>query len=157
VLVLDNLRSAYNVGSIFRTAETAGAAEVITCGITAHPPHPKLMKTAMQSVEVVPSRHFDDALLAIDTLKSEGYSIVAMETTSLSKKYTDVKFTGKVALVLGHELTGVDTRIMEKADMVVEIPTYGVKNSLNVGSAASIVLFEILRQWHVHDAASRVC
>jgi len=150
-LVLDNVRSANNVGSIFRSAETAGAAEVITCGITAHPPHPKLLKTAMQSVEVVPTRHFDDSLKALETLKSEGYTIVAMETTSLSKKYTDVKFTGKVALVLGHEITGVDTRIMEMADMVVEIPTYGVKNSLNVASAASIVLFEVLRQWHEKD------
>lgn len=150
-LVLDNVRSANNVGSIFRSAETAGAAEVITCGITAHPPHPKLLKTAMQSVEVVPTRHFDDSLKALETLKSEGYTIVAMETTSLSKKYTDVKFAGKVALVLGHEITGVDTRIMEMADMVVEIPTYGVKNSLNVASAASIVLFEVLRQWHEKD------
>lgn len=151
VFVLDNVRSASNVGSIFRTAETAGAAEVITCGITAHPPHPKLLKTAMQSVEVVPTRHFEDSMVAIQTLKSEGYTIAAMETTSISLKYTDVQFTGKIALVLGHELTGVDTRIMEMADMVVEIPTYGFKNSLNVASAASIVLYEILRQWHIND------
>lgn len=147
VFVLDNLRSANNVGCIFRSAETAGAAEVVTCGITAHPPNPKLMKTAMQSVNVVPSRHFEDTLVAIQTLKDEGYTIVAMETTSLSKTYTDVQFTGKIALVLGHELTGVDTRVMEVSDMIIEIPTYGVKNSLNVASAASIVLFEILRQW----------
>jgi 23S rRNA (guanosine2251-2'-O)-methyltransferase len=147
-LVLDNLRSALNVGSIFRTAETAGIQEVVTAGITAHPPNPKLKKTALSAVELVPSRHFDDILSAIQTLKNEGYTIIAMETTSISKQYHSVDYSqySKTALILGNEITGVDPRIMEKADLVVEIPTYGTKNSLNVGSAASIVLFEILRQ-----------
>jgi 23S rRNA (guanosine2251-2'-O)-methyltransferase len=147
-LVLDNLRSALNVGSIFRTAETAGIQEVVTAGITAHPPNPKLKKTALSAVELVSSRHFEDTLLAIQTLKDEGYSIITMETTSISKQYHLVDYSQftKMALILGNEITGVDPRVIEKADLVIEIPTYGIKNSLNVGSAASIVLFEILRQ-----------
>lgn len=148
VLVLDNVRSAFNVGSMFRTAETAGVAELVTCGITAHPPHPKLRKTALNSVEIVPSRHFDDIMQALETLKAEGYQIVAMETTSKSVEYSKVKYPKKVALVLGNEVTGVDTRVMDVADLIVEIPTYGVKNSLNVASAAPVVLFEVLRQWN---------
>jgi 23S rRNA (guanosine2251-2'-O)-methyltransferase len=148
VLVLDNIRSAFNVGSLFRTAETAGVAELITCGITAHPPHPKLQKTALGSTESVATRHFQDILAAIQALRKEGYTIVAMETTSLSKNYVDVQYPRKLAIVVGNEITGVDTRVMDLVDMIVEIPTYGLKNSLNVASAAPIMLFEVLRQWH---------
>jgi len=97
-LVLDNIRSAFNVGSMFRTAETAGVCELLTCGITAHPPHPKLRKTALNSVDVVPTHHFDDTLQYISTLQSEGYTIVAIETTSKSQIYE---------LVLINEVTGV--------------------------------------------------
>ena len=135
VLVLDNIRSAFNVGSMFRSAETAGAAEIITCGITAHPPHPKLRKTAFSAIDTVPFRHFDDTMSAIQQLKMEGYTIVAMETTSKSQVYTQVTYPSKVALVLGNEVTGVDTQIMDLADIIVQIPTYGIKNSLNVASA----------------------
>jgi 23S rRNA (guanosine2251-2'-O)-methyltransferase len=147
VLVLDNIRSAFNVGSMFRTGETAGVSEIITCGITAHPPHPKLRKTALSATDSVPFRHFEDIMVAIATLKEEGHTIVAMETTSRSQVYTDVDYPLKVALVVGNEVTGVDTRVMESADIIAEIPTYGVKNSLNVASAAPIVVFEVLRQW----------
>ena len=146
-LVLDNIRSAHNVGSMFRTAETAGIAELVTCGITAHPPHPKLRKTAFSSVDVVPSRHFDETLAAVKALKEDGYTIVVMETTSLSKNYTEIAYPQKTAIVVGNELTGVDPRVIEMADIVAEIPTFGIKNSLNVASAAPIVIFEILRQW----------
>jgi 23S rRNA (guanosine2251-2'-O)-methyltransferase len=147
VLVLDNIRSALNVGSMFRTAETAGVEKVITCGITAHPPHPKLQKTALSATEIVPSNHFEDIVTAIDTLKNDGYQIVVMETTSESHIYTDVKFPEKVAIVVGNEITGVDVRIIAKADLIVAIPTFGVKNSLNVAAAAPIVLFEVIRQY----------
>lgn len=147
VLVVDNVRSAFNVGSLFRTSETGGVAELVTTGITAHPPNPKLNKTALASVEHVPTRHFDDTMDAIATLRAEGYTIVAMETTSRSQLYTQIDFPEKTALVVGNEITGVDTRVLESADMIAEIPTYGVKNSLNVASALPIVLFEVLRQW----------
>lgn len=147
VLVLDNIRSAFNVGSMFRTGETAGVTEIVTCGITAHPPHPKLRKTALSATDSVPCRHFDDIMVAVATLKEEGHTIVAMETTSRSQLYTDVEYPLRVALIVGNEVTGVDTRVMEAADIIAEIPTYGQKNSLNVASAASIATFEVLRQW----------
>lgn len=146
-LTTPSLRSAFNVGSIYRTAETAGVAEVVTCGITCHPPHPKLMKTALSSVETVSSRHFESAVEAVIALKVAGYTIVVMETTDKSEEYTETEYPRNVALVVGNEVTGVDTRIMDMADKIVQIPTYGVKNSLNVASALPIVLFEILRQW----------
>ena len=147
-LVLDNVRSAFNVGSLFRTGETAGIAEVITIGICPHPPHPKLRKTAMSAVDTVPTRHFRDIVSALSALREEGYQIVAMETTSRSVDYARAgNFGPKVALVLGNEVTGVDTRAMDMADTIVEIPTFGIKNSLCVSSAGPIVLFEVLRQW----------
>jgi tRNA G18 (ribose-2'-O)-methylase SpoU len=148
VLVLDNVRSAFNVGSLFRTGETAGIAELITVGITIKPPHPKLRKTALGSMDVVPSRHFLDIIDCIETLKKEGYTIVTMETTDKSQLYTEVNYPKKIALILGNEVMGVDTRVMDISDMIVEIPTFGVKNSLNVASAGPIVLFEVLRQWN---------
>lgn len=153
VLVLDNIRSAFNVGSMFRTAETGGVSELITIGITAHPPYhnQKLRKTAMTALDVVPTRHFDDILVCIDQLKQDGYSIIAMETTSRSQVYSNITYPPKIALILGNEVTGVDTRVMEGADMIVEIPTYGIKNSLNVASAAPVVLFEVLRQWKLSN------
>ncbi len=147
VLVMDNIRSANNVGSMFRTAETARLSEVITCGITAHPPNPKLQKTALSAVDIVPSRHFQDVLQAIDILKADGYTIVVMETTKDAKCYTEMTYPAKTAIVVGNEITGVDQRVIAKADCIIEIPMYGIKNSLNVASAAPVVVFEILRQW----------
>ena len=152
--LLDNLRSAFNVGSIFRTAETGGVKEIVTAGITPHPPNPKLRKTAFTSMDVIPSTHFDDIMKAVEYLKSNGYKIAVMETTEGSQMYTEVEFPYNTALVVGNELTGVDTRVIELADYVIQIPTYGIKNSLNVASAASIVLYEVLRQWRNRDKKS---
>jgi tRNA G18 (ribose-2'-O)-methylase SpoU len=149
VLLLDNVRSAFNVGSLFRTGETAGISEIVTAGITPYPPHPKLRKTAMQSLENVRTRHFESIIDAVKALKAEGYTICVMETTSKSECYTETSYPEKTVLVLGNEITGVDTRVMEEyADKIVAIPTYGVKNSLNVASAAPVVIFEVLRQWY---------
>jgi tRNA G18 (ribose-2'-O)-methylase SpoU len=106
----------------------------------------------LQALDAVPTRHFEDAVQAVRTLRSEGYTIAVLETTYLSQKYTNVSYPKKVALVLGNEVIGVDTRIVDMADMVLEIPTFGVKNSLNVASAASIVMFEVLRQWNTDGA-----
>jgi len=153
-LVLDNVRSAYNVGSILRTAETAGCAEVICCGYTPAPPHEKLEKTAMGAEETVPTKHFSSTLLALEALKAEGYQVFAMETTSKSQCYSRVEYPQKTALVLGNEVTGVDTAVMDLCDGLVEIPTYGLKNSLNVASAAPVVIFEVLRQWGAMDKPS---
>ena len=146
-LVLDRLRSAFNVGSIFRTAETARAAEVITCGYTAHPPHPKLEKTALGTLEYVPTRHFEHTLDAVRSLRDTGVRLVALETTSGSLPYASVSYPQPVALVLGNEALGVGREVLDACDDVVEVPMYGYKNSMNVACACAVVVFEILRQW----------
>ena len=113
-VVLDNLRSAYNVGSIFRTADAAHCAEVVTCGFTPHPPHPKLSKTGFGAVESVATRHFDSTLVAISTLQAQGIKVYCMETTEHAVSYADLEFAPSgVALVLGNEEIGVDTAVMQ--------------------------------------------
>ncbi len=146
-LVLDNLRSAFNVGAIFRSVDAARLAGVLTCGYTAHPPHKKLDKTALGTLDYVPTRHFETALDALDYLSAEGIVAWALETTSHSVSYTDVEYPQPLALVLGNEALGVERAVLERCERIVEIPMYGYKNSLNVASAAAVVAFEALRQW----------
>ena len=146
-LVLDNLRSAFNVGSLFRTADTARISRILTCGYTAHPPHPRLEKTALGTLSYVGTEHFATTAAAVESLKGQRIPVYALETTSQSKSYVDVRFPRPLGLVLGNEALGVDREIIDLCDEVVEIPMFGFKNSLNVASACSVVLFEILRQW----------
>ena len=146
-LVLDNLRSAFNVGSLFRMADTARLAQVITCGYTAHPPHPKLDKTALGTLEYVPTVHFQTTLEAVIQLKDQGLPVWALETISHAKTYTDVSYPQPLALVLGNEALGVSREVLEVCDEWIEIPMYGFKNSLNVAAAGAVATFEILRQW----------
>lgn len=155
IILLDNVRSAFNVGSLFRTADAAGCSEVITTGITPHPGGSgadKLSKSALGADRMVPSRHFDTTLQAIAALREElpDYELIGVETTELSVVYSDYDYAkeGDV-LVLGNEVTGVDTEIIPLLDAVVEIPMFGAKNSLNIASCAPIVLYEVLRQWKV--------
>lgn len=149
VLVLDNVRSAYNVGSLLRTADTARATEILTCGYTPTVPHPKIDKTAFAASRSVPVRHFESTLAAVRALQAAGYAVWAMETTARSACYAAVPFPPRVALVLGNEEVGVDPAVLALCDGLVEIPTFGLKNSLNVASAAPVVVFECLRQWGV--------
>jgi tRNA G18 (ribose-2'-O)-methylase SpoU len=155
ILVLDNVRSAFNVGSLYRTADACGCQEVLTCGITPHPNGSggeKLAKSALGAERLVPSRHFATTQEAIAFLRRElpEFQIVGMETTEQSQLYTGVDYSSKkIALILGNEVTGVDTEIMSELDAIVEIPTFGAKNSLNVAACAPVVLYEILRQWEV--------
>ena len=166
VLVLDNLRSAANVGSIYRSADACGCLEILTTGITPHPNGngaEKLAKSALGAERIVTSRHFTTTKQALEFLREErpNLLLVGMETTDRSKCYTDVQYPGSelpnsgedltqypgVALFLGNEVSGVDTDIMPELDQVVEIPMFGKKNSLNVAACAPVVMYEILRQW----------
>ena len=147
VLVLDNLRSAFNVGSLFRVADTARLAGLLTCGCTAHPPHPRLDKTALGSLDYVASEHFAATGEAVARLRGEGVPVWALETMSRSRHYARVRYPRPVALVLGNEALGVQPEVLESCDEVVEVPVFGFKNSLNVAAAAAVVVFEILRQW----------
>lgn len=145
-LVLDNLRSAFNVGSVFRLADAARAAEVIPCGYTACPPHHKLEQTSLRTDRSVPWRRFDDTALALDALRAEGITIVALETATGAAPYHRFDWRFPVALLLGNEALGIAPALLARCDAVVEIPLAGFKNSLNVAAAAAIVTFDLLRR-----------
>ena len=145
-IVLDNLRSAFNVGSVFRLADAARAAEVIPCGYTAYPPHHKLEQTSLGTTDSVPWRRFDNTVAALADLKSKGIHIVAVETAGKASPYHRFEYSFPVALVLGNEALGVSEAALKLCDAVIEIPVFGYKNSINVATASAIVLYEVLRQ-----------
>jgi 23S rRNA (guanosine2251-2'-O)-methyltransferase len=166
VLILDNLRSANNVGSLFRTADAAGCRMVIAIGITAHPnghSAEKLQKTAMGAQWTVPCTHFASLKTALEYVRTEfpQYQILGVETTAKSVDYREFAYASApdddaagVALVLGNEVTGVDATILPTLDGIVEIPMFGAKNSLNVAVCAPIILYEIHRQWKSSSSSS---
>jgi len=145
-LVLDNLRSAFNVGAIFRLADAARAAEVIPCGYTAYPPHHKLEQTSLGTTDSVPWRRFDGIESALSELKQKGVQVVAVETVRDVQPYHRYNYHLPVALVFGNEALGVSKQALRLCDGVVEIPVLGYKNSINVAGAVAIVLYELLRQ-----------
>jgi tRNA G18 (ribose-2'-O)-methylase SpoU len=146
-LILDNLRSAFNVGAIFRTADTARLAQIITCGYTAHPPHLKLEKTALGTTSIINTAHFKDVNEAVKSLKRKNIPVYALETTSKSRIYSKIRFPHALGMVLGNEALGIQKETLDLCDKIIEIPMYGYKNSMNVASACAVVVFEILRQW----------
>ncbi len=149
-LVLDNVRSAHNVGNILRAAEASRATRVFHCGLTPVPPEPKLLKTAMGAAEYVPHEHAHSTLGVVRALQESGVQVWGCETSARSVPYPRAAPAGwpsPLALVLGNELIGVDTEVLDACDLVIEIPMHGVKNSLNVATAASILMWEALRRW----------
>ncbi|NPA38913.1 MAG: RNA methyltransferase [Thermodesulfobacteria bacterium] len=148
VAILSNIRSAYNVGSMFRTAACAYISELVLCGITAHPPHPKLEKTALGTEKLVKWRYFPSTLEAIEALKSEGYKVTALEITKNSKPIQKVSSKDfPLALVVGNEVTGVEDEVLEKVDEVYEIPLFGEKESLNVAIAFGVAVFLLIERF----------
>ncbi|HJP31468.1 MAG: RNA methyltransferase [Candidatus Latescibacteria bacterium] len=154
-LVLDNLRSAFNVGSIFRTADTTRLERIITCGYTAHPPHPRLDKTALGTIDYVDTAHTESTVETVADLQSQGVAVWALETTSDSLAYTEVEYPRPVALVLGNEALGVEREVLDLCDRMIEVPVFGYKNSLNVACTAAVVVYEILRQWRYEPEEAR--
>lgn len=147
-ILLDNVRSLYNVGSIFRTCDAALAKELVLAGFTPHPPRIEIEKTALGAVDTVPWRYFKSTLEAIDKLRSEGNNIIAVEITDTSRNYDKLTIDDfPICLILGNELTGIDNQILAMCDDAIEIPMYGVKHSLNVSVANGIVLFEAIKIW----------
>ena len=146
VIILDRLRSAHNVGNIFRLAEICQVKKIICCGYTACPPHPKLEKTAMACDQLVESEHFDDASEAVESLKKEGYKVLAVETVKDAPLYWNVNFELPVALVFGNEALGIQEETLNECDAFIQLPVYGFKNSLNVGNTAAVILYKIMEQ-----------
>ncbi len=145
--ILDRLRSAHNVGNIFRIAELVRINEVITCGYTATPPHHKLEKTARGCEQIVPFRHFETAVEAVAVLKEEGYTVIAVETVEDAPLYWEHKIKEKTAFILGNEALGVSDEALKLCDGFIRLPVFGFKNSLNVGNCASVIAYETARQF----------
>ena len=148
VLVLDNIRSAYNVGSAFRTADSFGVDKVWLCGICAVPPSAEIHKTSLGAEDAVPWEHADDTLQAVERLKQEGYTVVSVEQTVRSVKLDAFRREAgkKYALVFGNEVSGVRQDVVDASDFALEIPQFGTKHSLNVSVAAGVVLWEMTAQ-----------
>lgn len=146
-LILDNLRSSFNVGSIFRIAECFGIEEILPGGYTATPENKKVQKTAMGTDKIVKWRYFEQTAEAIEFLKEKNIPIFALETTSHAKSIYDIKFPKPVALLFGNEALGISKEILHIVDDIVQIPVSGWKNSLNVGVTAGICCYEVSRQW----------
>jgi tRNA G18 (ribose-2'-O)-methylase SpoU len=145
VLVLPNIRSRFNVGSIFRTADAGGVSKIYLCGITPTPPHEKISKVALGAENSVPWAYSRQTGRLLKKLQAEGYHLVALEQSPRSIPYTQYRPTGKIALLLGNEVTGLPTRWLEPCDTVIDIPMRGHKESLNVSVAAGIAIFHILK------------
>lgn len=149
VVVLDNVRSMYNVGSLFRTCDGFAVEALYLCGITACPPHKEIAKTALGATESVCWKHFDSTVEAVNDLKAQGYRVWAVEQvdTSVSlEEYAPTKGE-KVAIVLGNEVFGVDDEVLTLCDGAIEIPQYGTKHSFNVSVAGAIVIWEISKKF----------
>jgi len=117
------------------------------CGITPTPPDAKVLKTALGAAAYVPHSHHDNTLALVRELQAKGVTVWAAETTSRSELYSEVSWPQPLAIVMGNELIGVDTQVQECCDKLVMLPTHGIKNSLNVATACSVLLWEALRQW----------
>ena len=146
-VVLDNIRSAFNVGSIFRTSDAAAVEHLHLCGMTAYPPNVKLGKTALGAMDYVPWTYHEQTATALAEFRTRGVHIVAVEVTDNAVSYLDFDWPKPVAVVFGHEVRGVHADLMAQCDSIVAIPMVGFKNSVNVATAYGIILYEILRRW----------
>jgi len=146
-LVLDNVRSAANVGNIFRAAEAARIDHIVLCGITPAPPDAKVLKTALGAAQYVPFSAAPNTLQVVKDLQARGVAVYGVETTELSTAHWATPMPQPVALVFGNELIGIDTEVLRQCDELVCVPVHGVKNSLNIATCASVLMWEALRQW----------
>lgn len=143
VVVLDNVRSAHNVGSILRSADAFRVQKVYMCGFSAVPPHPDIRKTALGAEHSVQWEQRQDILPLLDELRAAGYQLAAAEQAEGSSPLPDFKPSGPIALVLGHEVEGVQEAVLARCDLALEIPQQGSKHSLNVSVAAGILLYAL--------------
>lgn len=146
-VVLENIRSAYNVGSIFRTADAFLLEGIYICGYTAHPPHKEIKKTALGADETVQWKYCKNITEAVEELRAEGYKIYAVEQAQDSLPlHQFCRNDEKIAVIFGNEVSGVEQATIALCDGVIEIPQMGMKHSLNVSVAAGVVLWELVRK-----------
>jgi tRNA G18 (ribose-2'-O)-methylase SpoU len=145
VVVLDNVRSMHNVGSIFRTSDAFAIEKLFLCGITARPPHRDIEKAALGATESVDWEYAENTLALITKLKSEGYTILSIEQAehSISLENYKVSATEKYAIIFGNEVEGVAQEVISTSNACIEIPQFGTKHSFNVSVTAAIVLWQL--------------
>jgi len=150
-VVLDNVRSQHNIGSVFRTVDAFRMERIFLCGITATPPHREIHKTALGATESVSWEYHESTLEAIRALKREHYTIISVEQTEHAITLQQLKMAQEhaYALVFGHEIKGIDQAIVNLSDICLEIPQYGTKHSLNISVAAGIVIWEVFKQFSI--------
>ena len=148
VVVLDDVRSMYNVGSVFRTADAFRVERIVLCGITPQPPHAEIHKTALGAEESVDWQHADSAFEAVRQLQHDGYRVLAVEQAEGSTKLQDFpdEIDEKLAIVMGNEVKGVKQEVVDACDGCLEIPQFGTKHSLNVSTTAGIVMWEVMKR-----------
>ena len=147
IILLDNVRSMHNVGSIFRTADAFLLEAIYLCGFTPRPPHRDIQKTALGATETVSWRYFENAQNAADDLIQQGFELFAIEQVENSKPLylASMDLDKKLAVIFGNELTGVGEDLLKRCKGCLEIPQWGMKHSLNVSVAAGIVIWELTR------------
>jgi tRNA G18 (ribose-2'-O)-methylase SpoU len=154
VVLLDNVRSLYNVGAFFRTADAAAVGKLYLCGITGRPPKSAITKTALGAEESVAWEHHQDPLELAGKLRSAGFELAAVETSTHAADLFDWQPRFPVCVAFGHEVDGVRLELAQRCDTHVRIPMLGRKHSLNVATAGGVVLYELLRKWRsLHNAA----
>ena len=146
IIVLDNVRSLNNVGSTFRTADAFLLQAIYLCGITGTPPNKEIEKTALGATHTVAWKHFDSTLQAVQQLKDEGYTVIAVEQVEQSIPLDQYQSAPnqRTALIFGHEVHGVDQAVIDACDQVIEIPQGGSKHSLNIAVCVGILAWEFL-------------
>lgn len=148
IVVLDNVRSRHNIGSVFRTSDAFRVEEIILCGITSTPPNVEIHKTALGAEDSMKWRYLEETLSAVTELKTAGYTVFAIEQTenSVSLESMELDKNKKYAVILGHEVHGVQQEVIDACQGCIEIPQYGTKHSLNVSVTAGIVVWDFFKK-----------
>ena len=150
VIVLDNIRSLNNIGSVFRTADAFLIEKIYLCGITAQPPHKDIRKTALGATESVVWEYRENTVDLVNSLTSDGYTVLAIEQAENAVMLNELTVNAdkKYALVFGNEVKGVSQEVVNASHTVVEIPQYGTKHSLNISVSAGVVVWDLWSKWN---------
>ena len=147
IVILDDVRSMHNVGSVFRTCDAFAISAIYLCGYTPAPPHRDIHKTALGATETVTWKSFATTIEAVNSARNEGYKILAVEQAHNSIALNTLNWKGEqIALVFGNEVSGVNDEVLKAADGCIEIPQWGAKHSLNISVSAGVVLWEMVRK-----------
>ena len=152
-ILVENIRSVHNVGSIFRAADGFGAEKIYLTGYTAHPPREDLHKTALGAEDAVPWEYYDNPANAAESIKKQGIELILVEQTLESKSIYEINIQFPICFMMGNEVHGVSEELSKLADIHVELPMRGIKQSLNVSVAAGVVGYEFFRHYIQHKKA----